>query len=52
MEKIEWSEKITNGVLEPIGEKRALLHNILCRKVNWIGDIIRINFLLHDVNKS
>ena len=49
MKKIKWSEKVTNEqVLERIGEKRALLHNILRRKVNWIGHILRINFLLHD----
>ena len=38
MEKIKLSEKVTNEqVLEPIGEKRTLLNNILRRKVNWIG---------------
>ena len=25
-----------------------LLNNILCRKANWIGDIVRRNCLLHD----
>ena len=34
MEKIKWSEKVTNEVLESIGEKKALLSNILCRKAN------------------
>ena len=37
MEKIKWSEKVTNGqVLEGIGEK-TLLNNILRRKssINW-----------------
>jgi hypothetical protein len=35
IEKIKWSEKVTNEqVLECIGEKRTLLNNILCRKVN------------------
>ena len=49
MEKIKWSEKVTNGqVLERIGEKRTLLSNILRRKVNWIGHILRRNCLLHD----
>ena len=33
MEKIKWSEKVTNEqVLERIGEKRTLLTNILRRK--------------------
>ena len=44
MEKIKWSEKVTNEqVLDHIGEKRTLLNNILGRKVNWIGHILRIN---------
>jgi hypothetical protein len=49
MEKITLSEKITNEqVLDRIGEKRILLNNILRRKVNWIGPILRRNCLLHD----
>ena len=49
MEKIKWSEKVTNGeALEHIGEKRTLLNNILCRKANWISHILRRNCLLHD----
>jgi hypothetical protein len=49
MEKIKWSEKITNEqVLGRIGEKRTLINNILRRKANWIGHILRRNCLLHD----
>ena len=49
MEKIKWSEKVTNKqVLEHIGEKRTLLNNILHREANWIGHILRINCLRHD----
>ena len=49
MEKIKWSEKVTNEqVLDHIGEKRTLLNNILRRKANWIGRILRRNCLLHD----
>ena len=48
MEKIKWSEKVTNEqVLDHIGEKRTLLNNILRRKANWIGHILRRNCLLH-----
>ena len=50
MENIKWSEKVTNQqVLEHIREKRTLLNNILRRKANWIGYIMRRNFLLHGV---
>ena len=49
MEKIKWSEKVTNEkVIECIGEKRTLLYNILCRKANWICHNLRRNYLLHD----
>ena len=34
MEKIKWSEKVTNEQVHPIGEKRTLLNNILRRKPN------------------
>jgi hypothetical protein len=40
-EKIKWPEKVTNEqVLDRINEKRTLL-NILRRKANWIGHILR-----------
>ena len=49
MEKIKWSEKVTNEqVLDRIGEKRTLLNNILRRKSNWIDQILRRKCLLHD----
>ena len=49
MEKIKWSEKVTNEqVFDRIGEKRTLLNNILRRKANWIGLILRRNCLLLD----
>ena len=48
MVKIKWSEKVTNEqVLDHIGEKMTLL-NILRRKSNWIGHILRRNCFLHD----
>ena len=53
MEKIKWSEKlIIEEILEHIGEKRTLLNIILCRKINWIGQILRRDCLLHDVLKD
>jgi hypothetical protein len=49
MENIKRSEKVTEEqVLDRIGEKRTLFNNILRRKANWIGHILRRNFLLHD----
>ena len=47
MENIKLSEKVTNEqVLERIGEKRTVLNNIIHRKANWIGHILRRNYLL------
>ena len=51
MEKIKWSEKVTNEqVLECRGEKRALLSSILRGKANEIGRILRRNCLRHKEN--
>ena len=48
MEKIKLSEKVTNKlVLKRTGEKRTVLNNILRRKANLIGHILRRNYLLH-----
>ena len=50
MKKIKWSENVNNKqVLERIGKKRTFLNNILRRKVNWIGHIVRRNCLFHNV---
>ena len=47
MEKVKCSEKVTNEqVLVRTGEKRTLLNNILRRKANWVGHILRRNCLL------
>jgi hypothetical protein len=49
MEKIKWSEKVTNKeVLERRREKRTLLYNILPGKANSFGCVLRRNCLLRD----
>ena len=49
MEKIKWSEKVTNEeIIERIREERTLFNTIVRRKANWIGHILGKNFLLHD----
>ena len=38
MEKISWSEKITNEeVLKRVGEEKQLMNMIRYRKKNWLG---------------
>ena len=41
---VEESEQVLEGIRE-----KTLLNNILRRKVNWIGHILRRNCLLHDL---
>ena len=49
MEKIKSSEIRTDEeILERIGGKKILLNNVLRRKENCIGSILRINCLSHD----
>ena len=53
MEKLKLSKKVTNEqVLDLIGKKRIILNNILLRKANWIGHIVRRNWLLHDATEK
>ena len=53
MEKIKWSDKVTNERVlgrrvQVQGKKRTLTNNILRRQINCIGHILRRNYLLHD----
>ena len=50
MEKISWTEKITNEeVLERVGEERQLIKLIRNRKKNWVGHVLRGDLLLKEV---
>jgi len=50
MEKISWTEKITNEeVLERVGEERQLIKLIRNRKKNWVGHVLRGDGLLKEV---
>jgi hypothetical protein len=47
MEKINWTDHVINEeVLLRVKEQRNILHEILKRKTNWIGHILRRNCLL------
>ena len=41
MEKIKWSENVTN-------EKALQALPTVCREANWSGHILKINCFLHD----
>ena len=50
MEKISWTDHVRNKeVLLRVKEQRNILHEILKRKANWIGHILRRNCLLQGV---
>ena len=50
MEKISWTDHVRNEeVLLRVKEQRNILHEIPKRKANWIGYILRRNFLLQEV---
>jgi hypothetical protein len=47
MEKISWTDNVRNeAVLLRVMKQRNILHEISKRKANWIGYILRINWLL------
>ena len=50
MEKISWTDRVRNEeVLHRVKEERNILHTIKRRKANWIGHILRRNYLLKHV---
>ena len=50
MEKLSWTDHVRNEeVLLRVNEERNILHEIRKRKTNWIGHILRRNFLLQQV---
>jgi hypothetical protein len=53
MEKISWTDHVRNEeVLLRVKEQRNNLHEILKRKANWIGHILRKNCLLQRVTEG
>ena len=52
MEKISWTDHVRNEVLLRVNEQRNILHEIIKRKANWIGHILRRNCLLKQVIKG
>jgi hypothetical protein len=47
--EIIWTEHVRNEVLLRVNEQRNILHEISKRKANWIGHILRRNFLLRQI---
>ena len=52
MEKISWTDHVRNEkVLLRVDEKRNIIYEIIKRKANWIGHIVRRNWLVKQVIK-
>ena len=50
MEKISWTDHVRNEeMLLRVNEQRNILHELGKQKANWIGHILRRNFLLKQV---
>jgi hypothetical protein len=53
MEKISWTDHVgSEQVLLIVKEQGNILHEIFKRKANWIGHILRRNFLRQWVLKE
>jgi len=53
MEKISWTDHVRNEEeLLRVKEKRNILHEIRKQKANWIGHILRQNYLLQRVTEG
>jgi hypothetical protein len=51
-EKISCTDHVRNEVLFRVMEQKTILHEISKRKANWIGRILRRNYLLQRVIKG
>jgi hypothetical protein len=49
MEKISWTDRVRNEVLNRVKEGRDIIRTIKGRTANWIGQILRRNCLLKHV---
>ncbi|KAJ4428339.1 hypothetical protein ANN_24358 [Periplaneta americana] len=48
MERVKWTDRIRNEVLETVGEERMMLKLIRKRKRNWLDHWLRRNCLVKD----
>jgi hypothetical protein len=52
MERISWTDRVRNEVLQRVKEESNILHTVKRRKANWIGHILRRNCLLKHIIKE
>jgi len=46
MDENSWTDLVTNEVLHRLQKDGNILHTVNRRKANWIGHILRRNFVL------
>jgi hypothetical protein len=49
MENVSWTDRVRNEVLHRVKVEINTLHAIIRRKANWIGHILRRDYLLKHV---
>jgi hypothetical protein len=49
MEKISWTDRVKNEVLQRVKEERNILQTIKRWKANWVGHILRRIYLLKHI---
>jgi hypothetical protein len=52
MEKMSWTDRVKNEVLDRVKEERNILRTIERRKANWIGHILRRNCLVKHISEE
>jgi hypothetical protein len=52
MEKITWTDHVKREVLQRVNVERNVVQTIKRRKANWVGHILRRNWLLKQVTEG
>jgi hypothetical protein len=52
MEKICWTDRVRNEVLQSFKEERNILNTIKRRKAYWIGHVLRRNCVINTLLKG
>ena len=53
VEKISWTDRVRNEeVLHRVKEERNIVHTVKRKRANWVGHILRMNYLLTHIIKG
>jgi len=48
MEKISWTDRVRNEVIQRVKVERNIVHKVKRKKANWIGHILHRNCLIKE----